>query len=110
HLLRRYFQSLIIRPGSFFKILSAMSRLRFMDKGVLKFAGSQMDTIRKRRKVYYTWVIFRRMTFDLKKITSLLNAYDIPVDVYLGTYDKIITPVKMKAFLNTLNNNRLILI
>ena len=107
HLLRKYFKSIIIKPASFFKIMTAMNRLRLIDKGVLKFAASQMNTVRKRRKVYYTWVIFRRMTFDLKKIASIINEHEIAVQMYMGTHDKIITPARTSAFLKALKNKEL---
>lgn len=105
--LRKYFRSIIIRPNSFFRMMTVMNRLRLMDKGVLRFAASQMDTVKKRRKVYYTWVIFRKLAFDLKKLASIINKQEIPVLVYIGTYDKIITPVKTQRFLKILKNSEL---
>ena len=104
HLLRKYFKRIIIRPGSFFKMMAVMNRLKFMDKGVLNFAASQMKTVRKRRKVYYTWVIFRRMNFNLKKITSIINEHEIAVQMYIGTYDKIITAARTSGFFKRLKN------
>jgi len=64
--LRRYFKSLIVKPGSFFKTLAVLKHFRLMDKGVIKFASSQMGTAKDKRKNYYTRVVVRKLKIDLK--------------------------------------------
>lgn len=101
---QNYFKSLIVKPSRFFNLVSFFKKLRLMDKGILKFAASQMNTIKKRRRVYYSWVVFKHLTFDLDHIASLINQNVIGFDIFLGAYDKIITPDGMKKILNKLNH------
>lgn len=105
--LRKYFRSLILRPKSFFRIVDTMHKLKLMDKGILRFASSQMDTIKKRRKVYYSWMVLRKLNFENNKITKISNDNKIPFTIYLGTFDKIITVPKIYPFLKDLKHAEL---
>ncbi len=102
--LRKYFQSLIVKPWRFFSLLRGLKMVGLLDKGLAKFASTQMDTRRKRRRVYYSWVMFRHLRFNKKRIGSLINKYNIRCDLYLGKYDKIITPEGMKKLTRHLDN------
>lgn len=103
-ILRRYFKSLIIKPSSFFRIISTMNKLKLMDKGILRFAGGQMNTIRSRRKVYYSWVVLRNINFNIKALAEIINQHQIPLSIYIGSFDKIITASNLDHFLKLLNN------
>lgn len=105
--LRKYFKSIITRPSSFFKMIAAMNKLRLMDKGILRFAEGQMSTIKNRRKVYYSWVVFRKISFDLKALAKTINQHKIPIIIYIGTFDKIITASNLRNFLKLLDNYKL---
>lgn len=107
YVLRKYFRRIVLKPKSFFKMLAAMNRLKLMDRGMLKFAASQMDTIQKRKKVYNTWIIFRKISFGLIPLAAVINEHGFPVSVYIGTYDKIITDSHIKSFLNLIKNKEL---
>lgn len=102
-LLRKYFKSLIVKPKSFYWLLSFLNKLNLMDKGILKFATSQMNTVKKRRRVYYAWVVFRKLKFNMVEIAAIINDNDIKVIMYLGAYDRIITEKNMSGLLNKLN-------
>lgn len=88
---RKYFQSMIVKPWRFYTLIKGLQRMRLLDKGLAKFASTQMDTRRKRRRVYYSWVMFRHLTYNHKKVARIINDHSIQVDIYLGRYDKIIT-------------------
>ncbi len=104
---QKYFQSMIVKPSRFFSIVNAVKRLRLVDKGLLKFAESQMDTVKKRRRVYYSWIIFQDLTFDLQEISNELNRHSIVVKMFLGEHDKIITEVGMNKLIGKLNHSKL---
>ena len=102
-LFRNYFRSMIVRPWRFFSLMHLLQRLGLLDKGLAKFAATQMDTRRKRRRVYYSWVMFRKLRFDKKRIARQINDYGIKCHFYIGRYDKIITPEGMKKLTRYLN-------
>lgn len=99
---RAYFKSLIHQPGLFFKAISIMSKISLMDKTILKFVALQMNTVQKRKQVYFSWIVFRDLKFDLKKIGHLINNHGIDVSLYLGEFDRLITVAQMRRFLGYL--------
>jgi pimeloyl-ACP methyl ester carboxylesterase len=46
-----------------------------------------------------TWVVFRHLKFDLKLIAFLINQNKIPMMMFTGKYDKIITAENMMDLL-----------
>ncbi|MDQ3392650.1 MAG: alpha/beta hydrolase [Bacteroidota bacterium] len=97
--IRRFFRSLIVNPKPFHLMVDSMSKIGLMDKGIIKFASSQMNTRGKRRRVYYTWVVFRLLKFDMELIASLVNKHNIGLEMFLGKYDKVIILKNMQRLL-----------
>lgn len=104
--LRKLFKSLIDHPHRFHTIATWAHRLQLIDRGVLRFVELQMNTQEKRSRVYYSWVVFRHLTFDLKKIGSLINDEQISLTLWIGKYDKIITAANMKHLLQHVDTYR----
>jgi pimeloyl-ACP methyl ester carboxylesterase len=100
---RWLFKSMIDKPERFKRVIRTLRTLGLVHKGVLRFAESQMETVDKRRRVYFSWVYFRHLTFDLRKISQLLNRFRIPVTVIVGKYDKVIPAQNMIPFLAMVN-------
>ncbi len=107
---RRVFRSTVAKPKRFQNIALWMRRLRIVDKGILRFAQSQMDTREKRHRVYFAWMVFRELAFDMNYIAALINGNRIPVVVFLGRYDKIITAPNMRRLLGKVPGAQLIVL
>jgi pimeloyl-ACP methyl ester carboxylesterase len=97
---------MILHPGTFMALSRVLYTLGMMDKGLIRFAERQMNTQEKREQVYYSWVVFRHLRFDLKSMASLVNAHCIPLTLFVGKYDKVIRPENMNRLLNYLNHYR----
>ncbi|MEX2336238.1 MAG: alpha/beta hydrolase [Fulvivirga sp.] len=106
-ILKSYFKSMIVKPQRFFNLVNLLKKTGLMEKGILKFATNQMNTIKKRRRVYYAWVVFKELSFDIKKISKLINKFDIETTIFLGRHDKIITQKGMKILIGLLRNYKL---
>lgn len=106
-LLRRFFKSMILKPGRLHAITSILHTLRVVDKGLLRFAESQMDTQEKRERVYYSWVVFRHLQFEMKTIAGLIQGYSIQLTLIVGKHDKIITIENMQQLLRHLKEYQL---
>lgn len=106
-LFRHYFRSMIVRPWRFFSLMRLLRKAGLLDRGLAKFAETQMDTRRKRRRVYYTWVMFRRLRFNKKKIAGKINQHNIKTDIFLGKYDRIITAGGMKKLTQHLKTHEM---
>ncbi|MBK6264289.1 alpha/beta hydrolase [Marivirga sp. S37H4] len=92
---RRFFRAMVTKPKYFYNLINFSKKLGLVDKSLLKFANSQMNTRAKRRRVYLSWVTFRFLSFDLKKIAKIINQHKIPTYMITGKYDKIITANNM---------------
>jgi len=106
-LLRRFFKSMILKPGRLHTVTSFLYTLRLVDKGLLRFAESQMDTQEKRSRVYYSWVVFRHLKFDMKEIGGLLQKHSIRLTLIVGKHDKIITTENMQRLLRHVKDHQL---
>jgi pimeloyl-ACP methyl ester carboxylesterase len=105
-LLRKFFKGMIGNYKRFSMLATTLNKLDLVDKGLVRFADFQMGTEEKRQRVYYSWVVFRHLTFDLKKLAAMINTYGIETTVIAGRYDKVIVPKNMKRFLRHLKNSR----
>jgi len=104
---QKYFRSMIVKPSRFYSLLELFKRFKMVDKGISKFAYNQMNSVKKRRRVYYSWVVFKNLHFDLDQIASLINKHDVNTYMFIGRYDKIITADGMNRLLNYLERYEL---
>jgi pimeloyl-ACP methyl ester carboxylesterase len=104
---RNLFRSMISRPKRFYAFARFVNRAGLIDKSILRFAESQMDTKEKRQRVYSSWVVFRRLTFDMTAVTGIINAHHIHVVMVVGKFDRIITTKNMNRLLRKLNSHEL---
>jgi len=102
--MRKLFRSVILKPKIYVAAVNVLGSLKLIDKGVLRFANTQMMTREQRRRVYYSWIVFRELKFDMKDIAFLLNKNHIQMEMFLGEYDKIITQKNMKSLLEQLDS------
>lgn len=105
---RGFFRRTVTKPRPFFGLVSTLNRLKVVDRGVLKFAKTQMKSRAMRLKVYYSWVVYRHFQFDMEAIANIINRHKIPTTVVLGIYDKIITEANMQNLLKRLHHYKLI--
>jgi pimeloyl-ACP methyl ester carboxylesterase len=105
--LRRIFKSMIHHHERFLAIARILNTLYLVDKSVIRFAEFQMNTEEKRKRVYYSWVIFRHLVFDMKSIGNLINRFSIRVLILTGRFDKIIRTENMKGLTRHVKNHEL---
>lgn len=109
-LFRRLFKSMIVKPGRLHNLTSVLHTLHVVDNGLLRFAQSQMDTQEKRERVYYSWVVFRHLKFEMKNIAALLEKHAIRLTLIVGKHDKIITAENMHELLRHVKDHQLIVL
>jgi pimeloyl-ACP methyl ester carboxylesterase len=104
--MRALFKSMILHPNRLYRLIKMLRSFGLVDKGLLRFVESQMDSEEKRRRVYFSWVYFRKLKFNLSKIASLLNEQRIPLTLIVGKHDKVIQAKNMEAFLEKVNSKQ----
>ena len=103
---RKLFKSMISNHPRFLRIASVSKKLGLIDKGVLRFVETQMDSEEKRKRVYYSWVVFRHLKFDPDNIVMLINQHHIKLRLFVGRYDKIITAKNMTRLTSKIPNSQ----
>lgn len=106
-LFRKFFRSMIDSYPRFQRFASLLNMLKLVDKGLIRFADYQMGTKEKRRRVYYSWVVFRHLKFEVRRLATLLNQYRIDTTVIVGRYDKVIVAERIQRFVERLEFGRL---
>ena len=96
---RKFFKGMINDYNRFKRLAEWLHRSNLVDGGLIRFADYQMGTEEKRKRVYYSWVVFRLLHFDMKGIAQLINANNIRLTIITGKYDKVIKPENMQALL-----------
>jgi pimeloyl-ACP methyl ester carboxylesterase len=108
--LQGMFKRTVLRPAPFFRLVRALDRYKLVDPGLARFASFHMGTTQKRLRVYKSWVGFRELTFDIRKIVALLNQHHILVTFFLGEFDQVIPHRRLQVFIRALHRANPILL
>ncbi len=100
---RSFFRRIIIKPSLYFNTVKFLRFSRLADTGVLRFANTQMITREQRRRVYYSWIVFKELKFNMYEIAALFQKHHVKLEMFLGIHDKIITEKNMHVLLNKIN-------
>jgi pimeloyl-ACP methyl ester carboxylesterase len=100
---RSFFRKIILKPNLYFNAVRFLRFFRIVDAGILRFANTQMATKEQRRRVYYSWTVFKELRFNMDKIAGLFQKHQVKLEMFLGIHDKIITEKNMNMLLHKLN-------
>jgi pimeloyl-ACP methyl ester carboxylesterase len=109
-MLRNLFKSMIDKPGRFHSLTKIAFNFKLIDKGILRFVESQMNSHEKRERVYHSWVVLRHLKFDISDIAVIVNTHKIPLILVIGKHDKIITAKNMTSLISRVPHAKLQLI
>ncbi len=95
-LTRKVLKFLVFSPKLYFTLTHLLNKLRIIPNATIRFAELNMSTRGLRRKVYLSWVVFRRLRVNIDVLCGLLNKHNVVVEFYFGDKDFLIP---MKAIL-----------
>jgi pimeloyl-ACP methyl ester carboxylesterase len=96
--LRKLFKFMIKQPRLFFVLANFFNRLGLVDRGLMRFAFSQMSTV------------FRHLHFDMKKIARHMNVNGLNTFIVVGQFDKVIRRKNMDRLLDHLEKKQLVVL
>jgi pimeloyl-ACP methyl ester carboxylesterase len=108
--LQQLFKRTVLKPEPFFRLLKVLDKYNMVHKSLLRFAHYQMDSTAKRLRVYRSWIGFRQLNFDIRHIVRLLNQHHVPVTMFLGEYDEVISPKRISVFMKALERGELVML
>lgn len=97
-LMRSVFHFLSHRPAQLLVLIGLIARFRLISKKLAKFAASQVGDPDNGRRIYFSWVGFRRFTYKRAELISMLNEHSIHVTLVAGKYDTVIPSKHLKSF------------
>jgi len=97
---RRLFKYTVNKPEIFFRIANGLGKIKIIDRGVIKFAKYQMNTRKKREKVYCSWLSYRKIKADIARVSKKININEVKLTIYLGAFDRIITDKRVRPLTN----------
>jgi pimeloyl-ACP methyl ester carboxylesterase len=100
----------VLRPERLLRFIGALAQRRLVDSGLVRFAEWQLDSREKRLRVYRSWVGFRHLVFDTRRLAALLNRKPTPVTFFLGKYDRVIPHAGLQEFIASLKNAHTVLL
>jgi len=104
---RKLFKSMIFHPNYFYTTANFIHKLGLVDRGLIRFAESQMRTLEMRSRVYHSWVVFRDLQFNMANIAQLIQKNEIFTSLIVGRFDKVITVDNMQKLLKHLPSCKL---
>jgi pimeloyl-ACP methyl ester carboxylesterase len=107
---RDVLKRIVLKPRIFHLLVAVFRFFRLVDKGILRFAQTQMNSEAKRWRLYKTWVCYKTISVPTDSLISQLAQHRVPIDLYLGRFDKIITEKNLRFFIRKLPCLRLIIL
>lgn len=97
---RTFFQKMIDRPG-IFTSLAGMARMTgIINPKLIRFSQLQMNSVERRKMVFHTWMVFRKLKFGINELTDRINSNKVNVFLFVGKNDPIIQTRDLKDFIN----------
>ncbi|WP_238531631.1 alpha/beta fold hydrolase [Nitritalea halalkaliphila] len=96
------FKRTVLDPNRFFTWMHGLRRIGLLDKSIVKFIDTQMETRTKRAQVYFTWSVFRKLRPDIQAILAELRRQPIPVTLVTGDFDRMVTYENLAYFIEAL--------
>lgn len=104
------FKTLVFKPKVYYRVGTILYKLRLVNKGIIRFAESQLNSREKQLRVFYAWLAFKELQFNMKEIATIINSKNISLTMFLGKYDKIITLKNMQKLLTQVKDYQLIIL
>lgn len=90
---RMLFKSMLASYPIFLAIAKFLSNIGVLNKGLLKFAQTHLSSKEERRRVYQSWICFRRLSLTPFEFDKITRKHNIKAEIVLGNYDRVI-PIK----------------
>jgi len=100
----------LVKSKRFYNIsVSIMSKLVFINTGILRFVKYRMSTEHERNKIYMTWMAFKKLSIPFVLLSEKLNEHAVSFYMFLGKYDRIIPYDKLMKQMKYLENKEVYL-
>ena len=92
------FKQVVFRPKRFFTLVDGLKTAGLLQKSLVKFVKTQLETRSKRAQAYLVWKVLGGIHLQLGTIIRQLLQHPIPVTVFLGEFDRMVSPKNLERF------------
>lgn len=92
------FKRVVFKPNRFFGIMEGLNSAGLVEKSLVKFVKTQMETRSKRAQAYFVWKVFGGIQLQLGKIIRIVRRHPIPITLFIGEFDKMVTAENLERF------------
>lgn len=104
------FKRVIFRPQRFFSFIEGLKTVGLLQKSLVKFVQTQLETRSKRAQAYLVWKVLGGIHLQLGTIIQQLRKKPIPVTVVVGEFDRMVSPKNLERFTAKVPQLQLILL
>jgi len=107
---RKIFKKMLKNNQNFYGFVGFLIRIGILNGSVVKFVKIMLDTPEQQNQLYKSWVGFRYLRFDIKKIAQLINNQGIKIQLFMGKYDKLLPIQNVYPLIKHVKSAELIMI
>ncbi len=94
-----FFKRVVFKPNRFFGLMEGLNSAGLVEKSLVKFVKTQMETRSKRAQAYFIWKVFGGIQLQLGKIIRLARKNPaVPFTLFIGEFDKMVTAQNLDRF------------
>jgi pimeloyl-ACP methyl ester carboxylesterase len=103
----RLFRNFRDNPQRYLGFVNSLKALKLLDASRYKFVLHYMETNASRDFLYTVWPAMSALLPDRKKVQQHIRAHRLPVDIFMGAYDRVIPVKYAQRFMKSLPEARL---
>ena len=107
---RALFLYLCKNPKPFIRLVKFAAKTGLISKNLGRFVVVQLGVKADRKRLYLTWVGYRKFTLNQRSILKMLNQHEIKLELISGKYDSVIPYKELKIFTEKVHSSRFHLI
>ena len=92
------FKQVVFRPKRFFTLVDGLKTAGLLQKSLVKFVKTQLETRSKRAQAYLVWKVLGGLHLQLGTIIRQLRQRPIPITLVLGEFDRMVSPKNLERF------------
>ena len=92
------FKQVVFRPKRFFTLVDGLKTAGLLQKSLVKFVKTQLETRSKRAQAYLVWKVLGGLHLQLGIVIRQLRQRPIPVTLVLGEFDRMVSPKNLERF------------
>ena len=107
---RNLFRWSMKNPKLFLKTADILQKVGLIHGSLYRFTKNILDTPDKRKVIYYSWLTFRKLRFNISSLYQKIVSDHIDLYLFIGKYDRLLNENAVKKLTLLLPSDRYIIL